>query len=1064
MLSTLFKRAGPSALAAAAALALLGLAAPVQAQQGAVDGRVVDASNLQPIQGAQVTIQGTQLGALTDEDGRYRVRGVPAGEQTVRVRLVGYRSATRTVEVEAGETVTADFQLQVSAVELQEVVVNVVTGEQQNRRRLGTNESVINADEVDKGPISTFQDLLQGRAEGVVLQQASGTTGGGTKIRIRGANSLSLSNEPLVFIDGVRISAGSNSPDAGFTGGQETSRLNELNPEDIANIQVIKGPAATAQYGANAANGVILIQTKSGQGVSQTRWRVWAETGDLSDITDYPANVLAFTNLDPNNATGFGGPNPSYWVRFPDGALGITSTPDGQSEIFNFFAISPCPNFQAATGACSQDLLYRHNSLRDPRTSPFDNGTSQSFGGSVQGGGEILSYYVSADRSEERNVLPNNVMNRFTGQANMNARPNDNVDLNVSFKYIDANYVLPNNDNNLFSPLINGLLAAPAFIPGDGGLFTEGEFRGTNHASFAHYGFFLTPDEVARFGFSQKTDRVTIGTNGNWNPTDWLNIYGNVGMDNSTIDEPFTLQRGMGSIGGSFTLGFRNRSTGQRKVWTANSSAEATFELTDWLTSSTTVGGSFDDETVDRTSCFGADLVPGLDSCAATASLFSVDEDFSRIRTLAGFVQQRFAVNDRLFMVGAVRMDNNSAFGGEIGEQFYPSANASWVLSEEPFFPETGDWLTELRLRGAVGWSGVRPGFRDALTLFSPVSVTVGGSSESAATISSTGNPNLEPERVREFEGGFDASFASNRLNLQFTYYNKESTDALIQRRLPPSFGLTGAVFDNLGKIKNQGIEASLNAEALNTEDVGLDFSLNFSTNDNEILELGEGVEDIIFNRGTQAHKEGFSAGAYFQPTTAFNDANGDGLLSIDEVEVTSDTAVFVNEVLPTWTSSLSTNLRLFQVISARALLDARGGNATNNATESFRCERGFTSGLRPTACDAVGDPNAALSDQARFIANRFLGSEIDYLEDAAFLKLREVSIRFNAPPSLGEAVPALEGSSFTLSARNLATITDYSGLDPEINETGGSSNFTQGEFNTMPPPRILTARLDLRF
>ena len=404
MLSISFKRTGLAALAAVAAVALLGLDAPIQAQ-GAVSGQVVEAQTLEPVSGAQVTIQGTQIGALTDENGRYRITGVPEGQQTVRARLLGYQAATRTVNVTSGETSTANFQLSVSAVQLEQVVVNVVTGQEQSRRTLGTNESVINADQVSKGPISTFQDLLQGRAEGVVLQQASGTTGAGTRIRIRGANSLSLTNEPLIFVDGVRISGGSNELDAGAPNGQETSRLNELNPEDIANIQVIKGPAATAQYGANAANGVILIQTKSGAGISGTRWRMWASTGNLTDETDYPANVLAFTNIDPNNETGTGGPDPRYWLRFPDAALGLATTPDGMSEIYNFNALAPCPNFEAAEGNCTQDLVYRHNSLLDPRTTPLNNGTSQSFGGSVQSGGGNASQGEEPNDSATMNTI-----------------------------------------------------------------------------------------------------------------------------------------------------------------------------------------------------------------------------------------------------------------------------------------------------------------------------------------------------------------------------------------------------------------------------------------------------------------------------------------------------------------------------------------------------------------------------------------------------------------------------------------------------------------------------------
>lgn len=1041
------------------AFAMLTGVSPAQAQQeGAITGTVIDAESAEPLSGAQVFIEGTEFGTLTDQDGAYRLEGVPAGEAQVSVQLIGFQRTTQAVNVQAGQTATLNFEIGVSAVELDRVVVNVVTGVDQRRRMIGTNESVINAEEINQGPVNTFQNLLQGRSEGVVLSEASGTSGTGNRIRIRGANSLSLSNEPLIFIDGVRTSGGSNELQAGAVGGQETSRLNDLNPQDIASIQVLKGPAASAQYGANAANGVILISTKRGD-VSGTSWHFYAEGGALEDETDYPVNVMSFQNIDPDNATGFGGEDPSYFLELPGG---VANSPDGTDEIFNSAALAVCPNYEAALGACTQDITHSFNTMTDSRTTPLSTGDRQNYGGNVSSAGEDYTFYLSGNYEQENGVFENNFVESVGLRGNISANLRDDLDVNFHTKYVNSDVGLPQNDNNIFSPIINGIMGAPTFIPGDGGLFTSDEFAGTQ-ASYANYGFYTLPSESALLTGVEENDRFIGGVSGNYRPLDWLSANFNLGADFNNLDNPFTLQQGMGSIGGEFTLGFRNRATGQRTVLTGNASAEARFDINESLTASTVVGGAYDEERTEFTECFGAQLVPGLDSCDATSSLFAVSEVFTQVRTVAGFIQEQLSFGDRLFLTASVRADDNSAFGGDIGAQFYPSVNASWVMSEEDFFPEA-DFLSELRLRGAYGVSGVRPGFRDARTLFSPVTVTVGGGNEPAVSIEETGNPELDPERVREFEGGFDASLLSDRLSVAFTYYDKKSTDALIARPLPPSFGLTGDVFDNLGAISNRGIEVGLDGVVLNRDDVGLDLGFQVTTVSNEILELGEGVEPIILNRGEQRHKEGFPAGAYHQPQYEFEDANGDGLLSQDEVRIATDSAVFVDESIPTWTTSLSANLRLFDVVQLSSLVEARGGHSQLDGTESFRCATPVTDAIKPSGCPANGDPNASLDEQARFIADRFLGTAVGFIHEADFLKVREVSLRLNAPSSLGDAVGLLRNSSLTVSGRNLATITDYPGLDPEINESGGSTNFTQNEFNTQPPVRILSARLDLRF
>lgn len=1034
MFSTLLNRTGRAALAAVTALVLLFWAGDAQAQQGAITGQVVDASNLQPVVGAQVFLPGTDYGGLTNEEGRFRITGVPAGEHQVRVRLLGYRTANKMVTVEGGQAVTVDFELAVSAVALEEVTVNVITGERQRRRTQGSNSVNINVSEVNTANTNSFADLLSGRGEGVRLQNVSGGTGTGQRIRIRGANSLSLSNEPLIFVDGTRISAGVEDSDIQIgMGGQEVSQLNFLNPEEIASIEVIKGPAATSLYGSDAANGVILISTKSGQ--QETRWHFYGQYGQLTDETDYPLNIASYSVAPGTDPQG------DLWIRVPG------PTPDGQLEIANP-AFQKCTNRAAAEGLCSQGVTRQFNTVQDPRTTPFTNGANEKFGGSVSGGSENTTYFASASRLYERNVISYNQQDRTNLRLNTAIQPIEGMSVDMSAGYVDNDLKIGLNNNAVSGPILQGIGGFPDFVPGDG-------FAG-DQPSYLNFGFALPPDELRNRTNLFNTNRFTGSLSGRYNPPElsWLTANLTVGYD--LADKSSATDLFSGQVPLFFPDGFRESNRGDEELWTVNTSVQAEYQLTDWLSGRTTVGGSYEDEREVTTTCFGFSPTLGLPSCGATAERFAVDEDFSRIRSVAGFGIQRFAVNERLYVEGSVRADDNSAFGEALGVEYYPGASVSWVMSEEPWFGDS-EVLSQLRLRGAWGVSGVRPGFRDAVSLFAPVSVTTPAGSQSATIINVSGNPELEPERVTEWEGGFDASLFEGRLSLQASYYYKESEDALIERQLPPSFGLTADRFANLGSVRNQGIEANLNVEALETEEVGLNLGANLTTIDNEILELGEAVEPITLNRGEQLHKEGFSAGAFHLPQIDFNDSNGDGLLSRDEVTVATDSSTFIDESIPTWEASFNADLRLFDLVQVSTLFDAQGGHSQLNGTESFRCETFLN-------CPATGDPNAPLDVQAAHVANRFKGTAVGYIESARFLKWRELSVRFSAPEGLGEISPLLADASLTIAGRNLATWTDYTGIDPEVNESGGSSGFNQNEFLTQPPPRTLTARLDFRF
>jgi TonB-dependent SusC/RagA subfamily outer membrane receptor len=284
--------------------ALAGSNGIVQAQQGSIAGRVTDAATGDPLENARVILVGLNRIEGTGRDGRYAFRGVPSASHQIRVLRLGYRPATDSVVVPTGETIALDFALSPSPVQLDEIVTTA-TG-QQSRLEIGNSVATIDASKIaEEAPITEFGNLLTGRASGVQVLKSSGATGTGTKIRIRGANSVSLSNEPLYYVDGVRIDATYDGY-AYDIGGQSTSRINDLNPDDIQNIEIVKGPSAATLYGIQAANGVVLITTK--RGVSgKARWNAFVEQGVVEDNNTYRTNYFGRSD-DPDWDTYPSGP------------------------------------------------------------------------------------------------------------------------------------------------------------------------------------------------------------------------------------------------------------------------------------------------------------------------------------------------------------------------------------------------------------------------------------------------------------------------------------------------------------------------------------------------------------------------------------------------------------------------------------------------------------------------------------------------------------------------------------------------------------------------------------
>jgi TonB-linked SusC/RagA family outer membrane protein len=1054
------------ALGASLLLALAALPSTANAQgRGEVAGQVTASETGEPLSGVQVRVQGTTQQVVTDAGGRYRMGQLSAGSHTLAVTLVGRSATSRTITITAGQTTTANFQLAPSAVLLEGVVVNAVTGQVERRREAGTNTTNINVADLNMGPITKVADVLTGRTAGVTLQGAAGTTGTSQRIRIRGANSLSLSNEPLVYIDGILAST---SQGGIGLGGQQPTRLNDLNPDDIENVEVLKGPAASALYGTAAANGVLLITTRRGR-AGRSVWRAYAETGSLEDANEYPVNFA--TLRDTTRA---------------DVALYNPNT--GQ------LAYSLCTNENSAQNpltpnvkpTCVQGATLRFDQFRDSRTTPFSTGNRAKAGINVSGGTQNLTYYLSGDREAERGVIHFNKLSRTNLRANLNAQLSPALNAQVNAGYIRSDLRQPQGDNNVFSPLINGLLGPAQYIPGmESG--TIGRLTAAGATTC------VTPTCGGRrlgssFGYNnydqqfvvadQSVDRFLLGANANFRPLSWLALNANTGLDFFSRFDQQTIDPNNLPLAQSYLIGYRDARRANNYQYTLNGTAVGTFEVSSALTATSTAGLSYQQQRFGNVTCYGEGILVGTDSCGGSTAQYAVNEDDNDNKIYGVFGRQELAINDRLFLAGSLRGDRNSGLVNDF--VVYPSASASWVVSEEPFFPQTA-FLSNLRLRAAAGRSGLRPSFGDAETFARAVPVELGSSTQIAAVPSSTGNPNLKPELTTEFEGGFDVGLFDDRLSADFTVYNKRSRDALVQRPLAPSQGLAGgAVFQNLGSIRNSGTELGFNALLVDASRVRMNVRLSLTTLENEVEELGTGIAPIVFNRGAQAHREGFPAGAFFATPYTFADVNGDNRISRGEVKVdssrflivatqnpdriakglSSDTlnVMYLGPSLPTNTQAFSGDLTLFGNVTISTLFERRAGHKQLNYTEYFRCRSQALA-----QCEATGDPNASLSEQAEFVAGAFLGgTPFGYVEDATFVKWRELSVRVGVPDRLGRNLPALRGASVTFSGRNLKTWTNYSGLDPEVNETGGGTSFNQNEFNTQPPVRYFTVRLDL--
>src|SRR2546429_1280143 len=450
------------------ALSALLLASPLTAQQGDVTGRVTDKASGQGLAGAQVSIVGTTIRAWTGQAGRYRVVNVAPGQASVRVAFIGYGTVTQPVTVPPGGSAQLDVAISQVAVGLEAIVVTA-TGNQAEREQGTAAHTVDLRDRTSKAATTNLSDALNSTVPGVVVQSSGGTTGTGTRIRIRGSNSVSLSNEPVLIVDGIRVENGANSSSVGV-GGQVPSRLNDISPQDLEAVQVNSGPASSVLYGTDAANGAIVMRTRRGQ-PGATKWTMSAEGGTLNDYGNYPDNYTGLTVLDS--------------------ACALTRV-------------------VATLNPCVQVRVRRFNPIE--QRSPFRTGHRVQYGISASGGSEQTTFYLSGHFNNEDGVYPVNWNKQVNLLANLFDHVRSNMDIQATALYTSGRLRLPQNDNNVFGVLSSGFLG------------------GSDSTANNGYGF-LSPAQSFSIHTFQNIDHFTGSLQANYRPLNWLEAHAVIRTD-----------------------------------------------------------------------------------------------------------------------------------------------------------------------------------------------------------------------------------------------------------------------------------------------------------------------------------------------------------------------------------------------------------------------------------------------------------------------------------------------------------------------------------------------------
>jgi iron complex outermembrane receptor protein len=1012
---------------------------PLAAQStGAIRGRVLDSASNVGLSNVMVTVEGTPIGAFTNLEGVFSLTGVSAGAHQVHARRIGFHSTTLTVNVTAGNTATADFRLAPQPTVLTEMVV---TGYGSQRRESITGAvSTVEAKDADVGVITNATQMLEGRATGVQIVQSSGEPGGNTQIRIRGGTSISASNDPLYVIDGVPMQNDATTPDAAgvaYNAALSRNPLNSINPSDIETITILKDASATAIYGSRAANGVILITTKRGTRDSQLEYEVYAGTAS-------PYKSLGLANGSQYRA---------FVTQFKD-SLG------GQSAV-------------DALGNANTDW---ESALT--RTAYSMNHNLAFTGGSAQ-----TKYRASLNYFDEQGIIPNSGLKRYQGRLNGTHDALDNrlrLALNLMASRL-ANDFSPNENGGGFTGglFTNMLIYNPTKpVRNPDGTFYE---MGTGAQDVRN------PVAMANQITDKAPENRLLGNiSGTLSIREWLTAQTTVGADNTDAVRQFYAPRSS-AIGAAFS-GYarqadrRLQNTNIQQLFTLtprlNANHEAEFVAGyEYIKNDNREFGSATEGFI--TDAYGVDnLAAGTSTPVGYPYSWHTESELSSF-----FSRANYSYAGKYYFTGVLRRDGSSRLAPGHQWAMFPGLSASWRMTDEGFMRNRPFGLSTLALRAGWGKQGnqaVAP-YQTQLLLKSDAGslYPFGGNITTGLSAVQVGNPNLKWETASQTNVGADFGFMNDRITGGIEIYQKNTDDLLLNRAVPQP-AVVASRIENIGSLRNRGLEASADIQLYNSNKRSLTGGIVLTVERNTVTSLGDTTAACAGDSTTTSFRAATNAKCTFIETG--------GVYGQGQSNQWSQ-IIMRGQALGTFLAprfiGVTNGQQYFACTSGSA--DCKNGQTINpaDADREFigTANPSFTVGLRNNGTWGGLDAswlwrgefggkvfnNTALVYQAKSDAaqgRNFLAAAIDmpdnihepaklssrWIENRTFVRLQNLTVGYAVPKTM------LGGhqTRVYVTADNLLLFTGYSGYDPEVYVASGVAS--RGiDYVTYPPTRRFT-------
>lgn len=985
------------------------LTAAVHAQVR-ITGNVTNEATGEAIEGATVSLKGSNTGTSTNQTGEYVFSAnLKKGNNTLVFSGVGFKQAERVINVNNESAYVVNVSLPEDVLGMEEVVVTG-TGVATQKRQLGNAIATVSGAEMMKGAASSISQALQGKIAGAIVSQNSGNPAGGFTVNLRGVSTVVGSSEPLYIIDGVI--ANNDSRQLIDLGGYAQNRLTDLNPNDIERIEVIKGAAAAAIYGSRASNGVVQIFTKKGvEGKPKFNFSTQIRSNSLRkkmEWNQYPYRYTNFTTTD------------------------TTRVPVQRYDL--------------------QDMIFRTGF-----------GTENNL--SVSGGSGGTRYFASATNLYNQGIIDGTDYTRNGIRLNFQQKLSNIVTLALNSAYsYSMSKEIPNGGINEAYGALTGFIFANNYVNPEKDPIT-GVYPSLNATGIVQR---TNPLEaINRFKFRQKTSRFVSSAILTIKPVQGLNIEYISGIDNYT--QIATAYIPPKNTVPSYNGGFAR--SADAKVMQLNNDLNITYqkEIANGLQSTTTLGGTVQYE--QSNSFAGSAINLGPYGETINNGTITPSESRSERANMGAFLQQVFGFRNRYFITGAGRLDASSVYGPKYRWQFYPKVSGAYIVSNENFWDGgIKNVISSLKLRAAYGQSGNQTGIGSYARLMNYDPVLYGGQ---IGYVSSTlmGNADIRPERQAEIELGFDIGLLRDRLSIEFSYFNKSVNDLILPRTLEPSSGyLTRYV--NVGNMFNKGIDFLIKGAIVNNKNVKWVSTLSYMRVNSHVEGVeGNGILPFPGGFGQVAAVNNYPLSAFYSTFfarkedgsllltpgglpqrergtqkengtyTVARDANGQPtgaiLSKVIGQPIPRDIVTFINEIE-------------YKNFSLRFQLDGMYKFDIFNFTKRVG-DRDLYGGLKDYEAEIKGEVPKGTSAALFSIFE-------NWIEKGDFTKLRELSLSYNLALKKGRSL------RFSLVGRNLLSIDNYSGWDPEVSAAGQDNAVRGFDFVEVPLPRTIMFGVNFNF